>query len=478
MGLMGLGPGQTIIVLGSVTIMIISASVSLRSLAVTGPPALMLIGANLLHWDGVPVVHGIRERLRWAVGSSRARTVYRGGVMAAGEHAWQLPGVLAPTTLLTVKDPLGGDFGVVYNRRLGTMTATLRCAATSTWLADADAAEAWVSNWGSWLASLGHHPIVQFVSTTVDSAPDSGSRLADYVASRQAPHAPPSARKVLQQLVEAAPAASADVETRVSITFRPAAAPTRPRTVEEALSEIARQLPGLQDGLASCGVTVLSRATAADLMATVRAAYDPTLRGAVAQLVGRYSGPELERFLDWDTCGPIAADEARGHYVHDSATSVSWAWHEAPRQPVHSDVLARLMAPGPFPKRVSLIYRPLPAGDAARIVEKEVNAAAFRSAYKRAQRRDESARDLADRELAMRNALEEATGAGVGLLTLFITVTVLDDEDLGRAIADIESRADAAKIRLRRLWASQAAGFATTLPCGVCPPILATHWPR
>jgi hypothetical protein len=278
--------------------------------------------------------------------------------------------------------------------------------------------------------------------------------------------------------VEAAPAASADVETRVSITFRPDAAPTRPRNVEEALSEIARQLPGLQDGLGSCGLTVLARATAADLMAMVRAAYDPAARGTVSHLLRRYSTAELDRLLDWHTSGPVSADEARGHYAHDSATSVSWAWHEAPRQPVHSDVLARLMAPGRFPKRVSLIYRPLPAGEAARVVEREVNAAAFRSAYKRAQRRDESARDLADREQAMRNALEEATGAGVGLLTIFVTVTVHEHAELGRAIADIESRADAAKIRLRRMWASQAAGFATTLPCGVCPPVLATHWPR
>ena len=172
------------------------------------------------------------------------------------------------------------------------------------------------------------------------------------------------------------------------------------------------------------------------------------------------------------------AEEHIDHYRHDSGSSISWAWHEAPRQQVHADVLARLLAPGPYPKRVSLLYRPLPAGEAARIVESEVNAAAFRQAYHRAQRRDESARDLADRERAVQTAREEATGAGVGLLSLFVTVTVLDPDELGRAAADVESRADIAKIRIRRLRASQAAGFATTLPCGVCPPQLARHWPR
>jgi hypothetical protein len=173
------------------------------------------------------------------------------------------------------------------------------------------------------------------------------------------------------------------------------------------------------------------------------------------------------------------AEEHLERYVHDSGTSVSWAWHEAPRQNVHSDVLARLLAPGPFPKRITQIYRPSPAGQAARTVESEVNAAAFRSAYNRAKKRDESARDHADRERALQTAREEATGAGVGQMSLFVTVTVLDEpEELGRAVADVESRADTAKIRLRRLRASQAAGFAVTLPCGVFPPQLAHHWPR
>ena len=63
-------------------------------------------------------------------------------------------------------------------------------------------------------------------------------------------------------------------------------------------------------------------------------------------------------------------------------------------------------------------------------------------------------------------------------MSMFVTVTVTQPDQLDRAVADIEARADAAKIRLRRMRASQAAGFATTLPCGVCPPQLARTWPH
>jgi hypothetical protein len=477
MGLFGLGPVQTLVVLAAITTLIIAGSVSVTGLAILAVPCLGTVALMVLRWDGVPLVAGIQQRLRWMSGSSHSYTSYRSGVMVEGEHAWQLPGVLAPTTLLSVDDP-GGAFGVVYNRRLGHFTVTLRCAATTTWLADAATTATWVASWGGWLANLGYLPAVSHVAITVDTAPDSGSRLADYVSRRIAPNSPAAARRVLHHLVETSPAAAADVETRVSITFNPAASPNKPADLTAALDEISRTLPGLQDGLGGCGLTVLGRASADDLTATVRTAYDPAARGAVSRLTAAPTGTDLSRWLDWETAGPVMAEEHVDRYVHDSGASVSWAWHEAPRQNVHSDVLARLLAPGPYPKRVTQIYRPFAAGAAARLVESEVNAAHFRTAYNRAKKRDESARDQADRQRAMQTAREEATGAGVGLMSMFVTVTVLDSGDLGRAVADIESRADTAKIRLRRLHASQAAGFATTLPCGVFPPQLARHWPH
>ena len=117
---------------------------------------------------------------------------------------------------------------------------------------------------------------------------------------------------------------------------------------------------------------------------------------------------------------------------------VSWAWHEAPRQNVTADVLARLITPGPYPKRVSLQFRPFPAVSAA----------------------------------------EEAAGAGVCLMSLFVTVTVPGSDEIARAVAWTEAAAGSSKIRLRRMSYSQAAGFAATLPCGICPAELARRMPH
>jgi hypothetical protein len=476
MGLMGLGPLQTLLVLGAVALLVIAGTVSLQALAVLALPCLVVLVGVLARYDGFPLSHGLIVRVRWWYATTRGYTSYRSGIMVADEHAWGLPGVLAPTRLLSVPDP-HGDFGVVHDPRAGLYTVTVHCAATSTWLAEPNEGDTWVATWSAWLAALGHHQAVHHIAVTIDSAPDPGTRLADSIARRILPTAPPSAIAILRELVNTAPAASADVDTRVSITFRH---PTHLATDDTtaALGEIGRLLPGLQNSLGGCGVVVLGRATAADLAGIVRVAYDPIMRGDVDRMLALRGGAELARWLDWDTAGPVSAEEHFDRYEHDTGVSVSWAWHEAPRQSVHADVLSRLLAPGPYAKRVTLLYRPLPAAEAARTVEREVNAAAFRASPNRAQRRDESARDATDRARAQRAAFEEAVGAGIGFMSVLVTVTVTEPDQLARAVADIEARADIAKVRLRRMHASQAAGFALTLPCGLYPPTLARTWPR
>jgi hypothetical protein len=109
---------------------------------------------------------------------------------------------------------------------------------------------------------------------------------------------------------------------------------------------------------------------------------------------------------------------------------------------------------------------------ASRQLQQEVNAAAFRAQFRRRTGRDETARDSWDAARARQAANEEAMGAGVCLVSMYASITVTDRDSLRRAVAGVEAAADTAKIRLRRLWGSQATGFAATLPCGICPPDL------
>jgi hypothetical protein len=477
MGLFGLSSVGTVVVLACLVTPLVIGAASLQAGLIAAVPAGLVVLVTLLRVDGVTVGQVLQRTLRWWWGSLRGYGTFRSGAVVEHADAWRLPGALAPLTLLSADDGRGGSYGVVWDRRTGFLTATLRCAAASTWLVDGQDADAWVSNWHSWLASLGYTPAIRWVAVTVDTAPEPGTTLQEQVLGRVDPRAPHDADALMRELVARSPAAAADVETRVSITFNPAATAHRHDEPEAQVAAVGRLLVGLESALGSCGVTVLGRASADDVAAWVRIAFDPAARGEVQCWNDSAPAAGRER-LPWAEAGPVAALEEWDRYRHDSGISVSWGWHEPPRQQVTSGVLTRLLSPGRFAKRVTVLYRPLPAGEAARILEEQVNAAAFRDAYRKAQKRDETARDAADRMRAQQAAREEAQGAGVVLMSMYVTATVQDEVALPAAVADIESRADQSKIRVRRLFGSQAAGFAATLPVGIHPVQLATRGQR
>ncbi|WP_218040569.1 SCO6880 family protein [Actinomadura sp. WMMB 499] len=468
-GLLGMDTTATFTALGAAMLLVVVAAVTPGTLVFLLPPIAVAAGLGLLRIGGIPAGRLLLAKARWRWAMWRGHNRYRAGVIIDHPRAFQLPGVLAPLTLLSVEDGYGGRYGVVWDRRTGLLTATLRVVPTSTWLADRSDADTWVASWGGWLAALGHQPAIRWVTVTVDTAPEPGSTLADTIGRAVVASAPEPARQIMDQLVRAAPSAAADVDTRVSITFDPKASSARPKDLFEAVAELGRTLDGLASRLGNCGVSVLGRATAAEIAGTVRTAFDPHARGEINRLL---AGAGAADVLTWGDAGPVAATEHTDRYEHDGGTSVSWAWHEPPRQNVRSDVLARLVAPGPFPKRVTLQYRALPAAAASRVLQQEVNAAAFRAQFRRRTGRDETARDSWDAARARQAATEEAMGAGVCLVSMYATVTVTHPDELRRAAAHVEASADSAKIRLRRMWGSQAAGFATTLPCGICPPEL------
>ncbi len=471
-GLLGLGPVATLLLLGCFAVLVLLAAFSVQVLLFVAPPVALAWSAAVIRAGGVPLGQLAARRLRWWHGTRAAYTTYRAETVLRHTGALQLPGVLAATELLSAEDGRGGRYGLVRDRHTGYLTATLRVTPVSTWLADPGDADRWVANWAGWLASLGYLPAVRWVTVTVDTAPDPGSTLTSQVAAAIDITAPRAAIDIMDQLVAAAPAAAADVDTRVSVTFDPKASPTRPRDLAEAVTETGQTLSALESTLAACGVSVLGRARAADIAGIVRTAFDPATRGEISRLLATGITPALEERLNWASAGPAEADEHWDTYSHDSGVSVSWAWREAPRQNVTHTVLARLLSPGAYPKRVALQYRPLPAAAAARTLDSEVRAAEFRHEYSRRTRRDVTARDLHARARARQAADEEARGAGVSLLGLNVTTTVTSPDQLPRAVADTEAAAEACKIRLQRLHGSQAAGFAATLPCGICLPEL------
>ena len=472
MGIGQLSGGQTLTLFVAVLVPILCMYAAARLALITALGSAVVIAAVLIRVDGQSLADAATRRVRFRRAAAAGWLELSGGVLADHPRRADLPGPMAPLVPLTTDDGTGGQQGLLWDRRTGWLTAVIRVSPVGLDLADRVQADMWVASFGGFLADLGLQPMVRHVGITVDTAPAGGATLRDYVAQRIDPRAPAAARAVMTELAEVTPAQVADVDTRVSITFDPSRATPRPDDLLAAVAEVTRWLPGIEARLSTVGVSVLGRASAEWITGRLRIAYDPASRSEVTRTPPGPADPD-EELLRWAEAGPMRASETWEHWRHDTGISVSWGLREAPRQAVADRVLIPLLAPGPYPRRVTILYEPFLADAAAAEVEREITNSQVRRSWAARTRRDETQRDRADQSRALQAAREEAEGAGVGKFCVYISTTVTTEAELPAATADVEQRAGLCKLRVRRMSGAQSAGFAAALGMGINPAELA-----
>ncbi|MGL5859367.1 MAG: SCO6880 family protein [Angustibacter sp.] len=417
------------------------------------------------------------QRVTTRVGWSRARRagshLYRSGPL--GLTPWgscQLPGLAAASRLSQGVDSYGRAFSVLHVPATGHFTVAFVSEPDGDSLVDPEQVDSWVAHWGHWLATLGNEPGVVAAAATIETAPDSGSRLRREVGQRLDDSAPAVAQAMLREVTETYPQGSATVKAWVTITFSGSArAGGRRRNADEVARDLASRLPGLGEGLHATGAGAARPMTAQERCEIVRTAYDPPAARLIDDAHAAGQVPDLR----WSDVGPTAAQAAWDSYRHDGAVSVSWSMSQAPRGEVPSSVLRRLLAPHPDidRKRVTLLFRPVDAGLSAQIVEADKRSAEFRvnSTVR------PTARALTDRAAAEATAREEARGAGLVNFGMVLTATVdggpdgrVSGERVADARAAIDTLAGTARLLLRPVWGSQDSAFLAGLPLGLVLP--------
>ena len=412
------------------------------------------------------IAQRVTARVAFRRHRKRGHNLYRSGPL--GQLPWgsfQMPGLAAPSRLSEWTDSYGRKFALIHVPSTGDFTVVFSTEPDGASLVDAEQVDSWVANWGAWLANLANEPGAIAAAVTVETAPDTGTRLRREVEAHVDPDAPLVAQAMLREVVDTYPEGSATVKAWVSVTFAASVrAGARKRTPEEMGRDLASRLPALSQSLHATGAGGARPVTAAELCEMVRVAYDPQAARLLDAARAAGESPQLQ----WGEVGPATAEEHYDHYRHDSAVSVTWAMSSAPRGEVYSSVLRDLLAPhrDVDRKRVTLLYRPLSAARAAHIVEQDRRAADFRAT---ASPRP-SARAQIDQRAAHQAAEEEARGAGLVNFGMVVTATVTSSDRLPDARAAIDNLSAAARVLLRPVYGSQGSAFAAALPIGLVLP--------
>jgi hypothetical protein len=413
-------------------------------------------------------VHGrnllqrIGSRVAFASSRSAGTNLYRSGPLSKVDWGtFQLPGILAATSLSEHQDALSRPFALLHTPRTGTYSVVIGTEPTGAALVSDDQVDIWVAGWGHFLRNLGDEPGLEAASVTIETAPDTGLRLAREVNARIDPNAPKYSRDLLQEVVNAYPAGSHQIRAYVALTFSGRTNSGRKREADETARELAARLPGLTSNLQATGAGATWLLSADEVCEITRVAFDPPAAVLIdeAHAAGEPTG------LRWPEVGPTAAEATWSEYRHDGAYSRTWAMTEAPRGLVQSTVLARLLAPHRdiARKRVTLLYQPIDAGRAAQLVESDQRDARFAATANR----NVAARDEYSLRVARATAAEEASGAGLVNFAMLVTATVVDPDRRQDAAAAIDNLAASARLRLRLLHGSQDSAFAGALPLGL-----------
>ncbi len=485
-GIGPLGLVGTLIFFGGVLVVMLTTLFSLKAAVVLFViVALSLVPLVLRNKAGRNGYQIMVARLAWARGRRRLQHIYKSGLVGpvpSGRH--QLPGLLAASEAMLAQDSYARPYGMIRIPSTHHYTAVLRCDPEGGQLVDPEQVDGWVAQWGQWLADLAHEPGMVASTATIETAPDTGTRLASEVQTLLSESAPRLARETLLDTVASFPSGAAAVSARVAVTYsgrgrssaegegllglRRGESEAQPsRDPESMAAEVGGRLPGLAASLNGCGAGRPRAMGVSELAEMVRVAYDPAIGPTLDE--ARQAGDDP--LVEWDNAGPVAHSEGWDHYIHDSGASITWQMVSAPRGLVLSRVLELLLLPQPelTRKRVSIIYRPYDPARAAAVVDGDVRTTILRATRRRGVARAHESQDV---KAAQKTAVEEAAGAGVLRFSLLVTATVDDPKKLRRAAAVVDQLGRASRIELRRCYGSQAAAFAGNLGVGV---ILAEH---
>ncbi|PYC82578.1 hypothetical protein C7C46_09445 [Streptomyces tateyamensis] len=397
-----------------------------------------------------------------------------------GEPKMDLPGILAPLTILEADGGSGDPIAVIHHQLDRTFTAVARVRFPGIGLVDSQRREQRVASWGELLNSqCTEGNLIIRIQALQRLVPESGAALQRWHTDHVATDAPTIAVDITKSLLSTATLATSQREAYLAFTMDAtrAAGPIKAAGGGNAgaAAVLVRHLRALTSSIASADLQVESWLNPRELAEVLRTAFDPDSSRMLAErraaaTAAAFRGHEVpfEAGVDPAAAGPSAAESWRGRYEHDGAVSVTYAVLNWPKNKVYSTALAPLLGEGQYRRAFNLHIEPRGPRAAEREVMQERTAreVAVSMRHKTGQIIPEHEKQALRRAEAQ--DAERAAGHGLVRYTAYCTVTVTNPADLEDACAALEADANQGRIELQRMWMAQDVGFALgALPVGM-----------
>jgi len=387
-------------------------------------------------------------------------TLFLGSTFTAQNKGLALPGVLSTLKVRDEVDGLGNPVQLIHHTRADQLSVTIESAPAGISMNTQAKTTDLVSNYASWLSSLSGENGLRGAQVVIDSVFESSAPLAESILSNLKPDAPAVAQQIARESAGMLPERVAHVRAYTVLGYKISElADDVDGAAAEVLSMIPRHLKALS--AAGAGVSqVMADADYADMLYT---AYDPRRNAEVAQEIK----DEIPAYRSFEGAGPAYFNAAHPRVVfHDGVASMTIMMTEPSKSKITDHSFEKLFAPNRnfLRKRVSLIYRPVPASaqhsrvnNASRATTTEVSSKKRRTAFDKKKK--------AAAEAAMNQAAE---GAVIQEWALMVTVT-FEPTRAAQRTAENELKALMGGMKWCFADFSADAAFHQTLPLGLFP---------
>lgn len=410
--------------------------------------------------EDITLMTRARRRVTHLQRVDSGETLFLGSTFTAQNKGLTLPGVLSTLKVRDEVDGLGNPVQLIHHTRANQLSVTIESAPAGISMNTQAKTTDLVSNYAAWLSSLSGENGLRGAQVVIDSVFESSAPLAESILSNLKPDAPAVAQQIARESAGMLPERVATVRAYTVLGYKISElADDVDGAAAEVLSMIPRHLKALN--AAGAGVSqVMSDADYADMLYT---AYDPRRNAEVAQEIK----DEIPAYRSFEGAGPAYFSASHPRVVlHDGVASMTIMMTEPSKSKITDHSFEKLFAPNRnfLRKRVSLIYRPVPAS----AQNARVNSASRAATTEVSSKKRFTAFDDKKKKAAQAAMQQAAEGAVIQEWALMVTVT-FEPNRAAQRTAENELKALMGGMKWCFADFSADAAFHQTLPLGLFP---------